>query len=59
MLLWFDGAAELGIYLVIVAGRLAMGKSAFAAQIAFYLAQAYQFPVVVLASLCQNGRIVR
>jgi hypothetical protein len=34
MLLWFDGAAELGIYLVIVAGRPAMGKSAFAAQIA-------------------------
>ncbi|MBN3945036.1 MAG: replicative DNA helicase [Nostoc sp. NMS7] len=35
--------------LVIVAGRPAMGKSAFAAQIAFYLAQAYQFPVVVFS----------
>ena len=49
MLLWFDGAAELGIYLVIVAGRPAMGKSAFAARIAFYLASAYQFPVVVFS----------
>ncbi|MHC5729644.1 MAG: replicative DNA helicase, partial [Nostoc sp.] len=35
--------------LVIVAGRPAMGKSAFAAQIAFYLASAYQFPVVVFS----------
>lgn len=35
--------------LVIVAGRPAMGKSAFAAQVAFYLAQAYQFPVVVFS----------
>ncbi|MEH2462244.1 replicative DNA helicase [Nostoc sp.] len=35
--------------LVIVAGRPAMGKSAFAAQIAFYLSQAYHFPVVVFS----------
>lgn len=35
--------------LVIVAGRPAMGKSAFAAQIAFYLASAYHFPVVVFS----------
>ncbi len=35
--------------LVIVAGRPAMGKSAFAAQIAFYLASAYRFPVVVFS----------
>ncbi len=33
--------------LVIVAGRPAMGKSAFAAQIAFQVASTHQFPVVV------------
>ncbi|AUT04684.1 replicative DNA helicase (plasmid) [Nostoc sp. CENA543] len=35
--------------LIIVAGRPAMGKSAFAAQIAFHLASAYRFPVVVFS----------
>jgi replicative DNA helicase len=35
--------------LVIVAGRPAMGKSAFAAQIAFYLASTYRNPVVVFS----------
>ncbi|MBD2255258.1 replicative DNA helicase [Nostoc parmelioides] len=35
--------------LIIVAGRPAMGKSAFAAQIAFYLASAYRYPVVVFS----------
>ncbi|MEA5504980.1 replicative DNA helicase [Halotia wernerae UHCC 0503] len=35
--------------LVIVAGRPAMGKSAFAAQIAFNLAKAHQFPVIVFS----------
>lgn len=35
--------------LIIVAGRPAMGKSAFAAQIAFHLASASGFPVVVFS----------
>ena len=35
--------------LVIVAGRPSMGKSAFAAQIAFHLASAHRFPVVVFS----------
>ncbi|MBE9211102.1 replicative DNA helicase, partial [Nostoc sp. LEGE 06077] len=35
--------------LIIAAGRPAMGKSAFAAQIAFHLASAYRYPVVVFS----------
>ncbi|TVP62434.1 MAG: replicative DNA helicase [Nodularia sp. (in: Bacteria)] len=35
--------------LVIVAGRPAMGKSAFAAQMAFHVAEAHRFPVVMFS----------